>query len=351
MNSLSDRQHAVALIDEAIISGAGKSKACLEAGITLRTYNRWVEKGKVIPDGRPTAQRPKPKNALTDVEQQVILSIANSDEYKSLPPSQIVPALADKGLYIGSESTFYRVLREADQQHHRGRSKKPTSKPISTHHAQKPNQVWCWDITWLPGPAKGIYYYLYLIIDLYSRKVVGWEVYSVESSENASELVSKASQRENISPNKTLVLHSDNGSPMKGSSLQTTLHQLKINRSFSRPRVSNDNAFVESFFRTCKYRPDYPYKGFEKIDDAQAWVLQFVTWYNEEHKHSSLKFVTPNQRHNGLAEHICEKRRELYSIAKQQHPERWSGNTRNWELPEEVWLNPEKEYAKLELAA
>ncbi len=180
---------------------------------------------------------------------------------------------------------------------------------------------------------------------------MGWEVYSVESSENASELVNKASQRENIPANKTLVLHSDNGSPMKGASLQTTLYQLKINRSFSRPRVSNDNAFVESFFRTCKYRPNYPYKGFETIADAQAWVLQFVTGYNEEHKHSSLKFVTPNQRHDGLSEQICEKRRVVYSKAKEQHPERWSGDIRNWELSEEVWLNPEKEYTNLELAA
>ncbi len=143
MNSLPDREHAVVLINEAISNGAGKAKACLEAGITIRTYNRWVKRGNVIADGRPTAQRVKPKNALTDLERQTLLNIANSEAYKSLPPSQIVPALADKGLYMGSESTFYRVLREAGQQHHRGRSKKPTSKPISTHQAQKPNQVWC----------------------------------------------------------------------------------------------------------------------------------------------------------------------------------------------------------------
>lgn len=351
MNSLTDRQHAVTLIDEAIQHGAGKAKACDEIGICLRTYNRWVKNGEVTPDGRPAAKRPKPKNALSHEEKQNIISIANNEIYKSLPPSQIVPALADEGRYVASESTFYRVLKDADQQHHRGRSQKPINKPISTHQALKPNQVWCWDITWLPGPAKGVYYYLYLIIDLYSRKVVGWEVYAVESSENASELVNKASCRENIPANETLVLHSDNGSPMKGSSLQATLHNLKINRSFSRPRVSNDNAFVESFFRTCKYRPDYPYKGFAVIADAQAWVLQFVTWYNEEHKHSSLKFVTPSQRHNGKAQKICDSRRVVYLEAKQQRPERWSGDIRNWELPEEVWLNPEKESANLAFVA
>jgi len=351
MISLSDREDTVKLIDEAISSGAGKAKACLEIGICIRTYNRWLCNGSVNADGRPNARRPIPHNKLSEMERQEVLSIANSETYKSLPPSQIVPALADEGRYVASESTFYRILGEEDQQHHRGRSEKPESKPPSTHQASEPNQVWCWDITWLPGPAKGIYFYLYLIIDLYSRKVVGWEVYETESSENASELVKKASARENISSDHALILHADNGSPMKGSSLQATLHHLKISRSFSRPRVSNDNAFVESFFRTCKYRPNYPYKGFTDIESAQSWVLHFVTWYNEVHKHSGIKFVTPAQRHNGMAPEICEKRRLVYEAAKQRHPERWVGRVRDWILPTHVWLNPERNTANLEQAA
>jgi len=351
MTSFSDRQDAVKLIDEAISNGAGKTKACDEMGIGLRSYNRWVKNAKVTADRRPSATRPSPKNKLTESQTQAVICIANSEAYKSRPPSQIVPALADEGRYVASVSSFYRILHAAGQQHHRGRHQKAVRKPLSTHRADKPNKVWCWDITWLPGPAKGIFFFLYLIIDLYSRKVVGWEVYETESSEQASELVKKASARANIPPDYTLVLHSDNGSPMKGSSLQATLYNLKINPSFSRPRVSNDNAHIESFFRTCKYRPDYPYKGFVDIDAAQTWVMQFVTWYNDEHKHSSLKFVTPSQRYDGTAQAICEKRHAVFEAAKRQHPERWSGKTRDWTLPDEVWLNPEKEPTNLKQVA
>lgn len=338
-----DRQHAVSLIAEAISNGARKEKACKEIGISLRTYQRWIRDGGVKADGRPLAQRPAPHNKLSEQEIETIIEIANSEPYKSLPPSQIVPTLADNQQYIASESTVYRVLHKARQQHHRGRAKAPERKPLSTHKASAPNQVWCWDITWLPGPAKGLYYYLYLIIDLYSRKVVGWEVYENESSDQASILVEKTCWKEHITLATLLVLHSDNGSPMKGSSLQETLYRLGISSSYSRPRVSNDNAFVESFFRTCKYRPDYPHRGFATIEDAQAWVLKFISWYNDEHKHSALKFVTPNQRHNGDDKQIREDRKAVYEAAKKKHPSRWSGETRNWDLLDHVWLNPEKE--------
>ena len=210
--------------------------------------------------------------------------------------------------------------------------------------------MWCWDVTWLPGPAKGIFFYLYLILDLYSRKIVGWEIHEGESSELASELVTKAYLREGIA-GVHLVLHSDNGSPMKGASLMETLYRLGIMSSYSRPRVSNDNAYAESIFRTCKYRPDYPYKGFATLGDARAWVLQFATWYNQEHKHSGLKFITPAQRHSGQTAEVMQQRQAVYEAAKAANPKRWSGRTRNWDLPEEVWLNPEKESGGLEAAA
>ena len=166
---------------------------------------------------------------------------------------------------------MYRILHAEKQQHHRGRSRSPERKPISTHKATEPNQVWCWDITWLPGPAKGVHYYLYLMLDLYSRKIVGWEIHEYESSENASTLLRKTCMKENISLKPLLlVLHSDNGSPMKGTSMLETMNKLGVVSSFSRPRVSNDNAYAESIFRTCKYRPNYPYKGFENIDVAKG---------------------------------------------------------------------------------
>jgi putative transposase len=350
MISTPDRERAVRLIKETTTAGARTFKVCEEMGISMRTFQRWTREGKVKADGRPGAIRPEPRNKLTPEEREEVLAAVNSPAHKSMPPSQIVPTLADEGRFIASESTFYRILREENQQQHRGRSKAPTSKPLNTHCATGPNQVWCWDITWLPGPAKGIFYYLYLILDMYSRKIVGWEVYEEESSELASQLVIKAYLREGIA-GMPLVLHSDNGSPMKGASLLETLYRLGIMKSYSRPRVSNDNAYAESIFRTCKYRPDYPYKGFAELDDARAWVLEFVTWYNQEHKHSGLKFITPAQRHSGNTQGIMSHRQAVYEAAKAANPNRWSGSTRNWDLPERVWLNPEKECGDLEVAA
>lgn len=330
------------MIDEAVDSGARKYKACEELGLTVRTYQRWTEAGGLKVDGRAGAQRSKPANQLSSLEKTRVLEIINSEEYKNLPPSQIVPALADQGEYIASESSFYRIMHEHKQQHPRGRSKAPENRPVSTHEATAPNEVWCWDITWLPGPVRGVYYYLYLILDIYSRKVVGWEVHEEESSENASRLVTRAHYRESVG-NKPLVLHSDNGSPMKGSTLLTTLYKLNVASSYNRPRVSNDNAYAESIFRTCKYRPDYPYKGFNDIAGARRWVLQFVHWYNHEHKHSGIKFVSPTQRHAGKDNEIMRQRESVYAAAKAKNPGRWSGSTRNWTLPEAVFLNPERE--------
>jgi putative transposase len=342
MISAPDRQLAVSLIQEAVEAGARERLACKELGLTQRTLQRWRSHG-VRGDQRPDAKRQSPVNKLSDLEQQQIIEVINQPEFKSLPPSQIVPRLADQGTYIASESTFYRVMHKHELQHHRGRSTSPTSKPLTSHCATSPNQVWMWDITWLPGPVKGLFFYLYLILDLYSRKIVGWEIWEEESAEHASQLIRRTVLSEQCVIRKTpLVLHSDNGSPMKGSTLLETLYSLGITPSRSRPRVSNDNPYAESIFRTCKYRPEYPTKGFDDRDAAREWVLPFVRWYNTEHRHSGLNFLTPNQRHQGLAEQIFEKRQQVYEAAKAMHPNRWSGNTRNWSLDEQVWLNPEK---------
>ena len=205
----------------------------------------------------------------------------------------------------------------------------------------------CWNITWLPGPAKGVYFYLYLILNIFSRKIIAWEIHDAESAENAAKLVRMAHLKEGVQV-KPLVLHSDNGSPMKGSSMLETLYQLGVAVSFSRPRVSNDNAYAESIFKTCKYRPDYPYKGFTTIEKARRWVLEFSYWYNVNHKHSGIKFLTPHQRHSGLADEVLAQGKEVYQRAKERHPNRWSSNTRNWDLPEEVHLNPERNTVKVE---
>lgn len=271
------------------------------------------------------------------------MQLCNQPEYRSLPPAFIVADQADRGVYLASESTLYRVLREQGQQHHRGRQQKPKQKSRpTTHQADGPNQVWCWDISWLPGPAKGTWFYLYMIIDLFSRKIVGWDVHLVERADLAEQLVERACWREHLAAkDKPLVLHSDNGSPMKAATFLQTLYDLGITPSRSRPRVSNDNAFIESLFKTLKYRPGFPVGGFIDLDASRHWVQSFVEWYNYEHRHSALKYVTPDQRHTGEATRILAQRRSVYQHAKAQYPERWSGNIRNFALPKQVHLNPE----------
>ncbi|MBE1557220.1 putative transposase [Filibacter limicola] len=290
-------------------------------------------------DQRPLAEHPEPKNKLSEEEKEEIITVVKQAEYADLPPTQIVPKLADKGIYIASESTFYRVLREEKMQNHRGRSKKPERKLPESHLAIAPNQVWTWDITWLGGPVRGLFYRLYLILDLFSRKVVGWEVWETEEAKYAEILVKKASINEKIQ-GAPLVLHSDNGSPMKAATFLVLLENLGIQSSFSRPRVSNDNPYSEAMFRTLKYRPDYPHKGFETLEDARRWAQKFVHWYNEIHLHSGLNFVTPAQCHTGAHVEILEKRKDVYEAAKEKHPERWARETRNWTPHEKVALNP-----------
>lgn len=342
MISASDRRNACELIEQACRAGARRERACAELGITGRTYRRWTSGGGVKTDRRPEAVRPAPPNKLSEKEREEVLEVCHLPQYASLPPSQIVPALADQGEYLASESTFYRVLRQADEQHHRGRSRRPQRHNVpASHCATGPCEVWSWDITYLAGPVRGLFYYLYLILDIYSRKIVGWEVFERESAEHAAKVIRRAVLAEGCTGT-PLVLHADNGSPMKGATLRVTMQQLGIEPSYSRPRVSNDNPFSESVFRTCKYRPDFPTGGFADLEAARTWVHGFVRWYNDEHRHSGIQFVTPSQRHSGQDRAILAKREAVYGIAKMKKPERWSGATRNWRPVGEVWLNPEK---------
>lgn len=309
----------------------------------MRTFQRWVRDGDdaVKADSRTTSTRPAPANKLSEDERAQILAVANSEEFASLPPTQIVPTLADRGVFVASESSFYRVLKAAAQQHHRGRAKKPSSRVATSHCATGPNEVWSWDITWMPAAVKGQFYYWYMVLDVFSRKIVVHEVHVAESAELASLLMRRASLAERLA-GRPLVLHSDNGSAMKGATMLATLEQLGVAPSFSRPRVSNDNAYAESLFRTCKYRPNYPAKPFESLDEARTWTQKFVRWYNHEHKHSGLKFVTPAQRHTGQDAAILARREKVYRDARNRNPERWSQGIRNWKLDDQVWLNPER---------
>ncbi len=252
-----------------------------------------------------------------------------------------MPILADRHIYLASESSFYRVLKEQGMLKHRGRAKprKVTKKP-TTHIAKGPNEVWSWDITYLPGPVKGTYYYLYLIMDIYSRKVVAYEVHDRESAELAAVLIEQAVIKEqcHLHP---LVLHSDNGSPMKAQTMLEKLYQLGITPSRGRPRVSNDNPYSESLFRTLKYCPTWPSRGFKTLQASRVWVKGFVDHYNLKHRHSGLNFVTPEERHKKEDKMILQNRAILYAQAKARHPNRWSGDIRDWTPIGPVALNPE----------
>jgi len=345
MTCLAERSHIMEMVSEAVSAGACQSRACSVISLNPRTLQRW-QLDPLCGDRRPDRVQ-EPKNRLSELERKRLLSVVNSDEYGSLPPSQIVPRLADKGEYIASESTIYRVLKAEDQLAHRGaaRPSQKRHKPRA-YVATAPNQLFSWDITYLPTVIMGCYFYLYLFMDIFSRKIVGWQIYDVESSDLAGEVMRDICAREGIAPHQ-VVLHSDNGSPMKGATMLATLQALGVMPSFSRPSVSNDNPYSESLFKTLKYRPAYPLKPFVSLLDARQWVSTFIDWYNNEHRHSAVGFVTPAQRHEGLDAALLQKRVAVYEAAKQARPERWSGDTRNWQHVSVVHLNPDQKIIKV----
>jgi putative transposase len=330
------------MIEEACAGGARLARACEAVLLSPRTVQRWQLPGEVPSDGRKGASRHRvPANKLSAAERAELLRTANLAKFAKLPPSQIVPKLADEGIFLASESTFYRTLRQEKQLSHRGRAKAPKNKRPEAVLATEPNQLWSWDITYMSTTVKGLFFYLYLIMDVFSRKIVGWEVYAEESADHAAKTLRKAYLREGVA-GRPLILHSDNGSPMKGATMLGTMQNLGVMPSFSRPSVSNDNPYSEALFKTLKYHPGLPDKPFDTLDEARLWVVGFQQWYNEEHQHSAIKFVTPGQRHRGEDRVILNKRVLLYEMAKAAMPERWSGGCRNWERPAVVSLNPQK---------
>ncbi len=312
--------------------------ACEVMGVSSRTVQRWRQAAGGE-DGRIGPRR-VPGNKLSETEQQEVLKIANSTEYKELSPKQIVPRLADQGQYVASESSFYRILWKQGQMTHRESSRPGSKNKPREFVATEPNQVYTWDITYLRSSLRGVFFYLYMVVDIWSRKIVGWEIHEAESMDLSSELIQRTCEQMGVDP-KGLILHTDNGGPMKGSTMLATLQWLGIVPSFSRPRVSDDNPYSEALFRTLKYRPEYPRRPFETIEEARQWVRWFVNWYNTEHLHSGIRFVTPDDRHFGSEPEILEKRRRVYEKARRRHPERWTGQVRNWETVGAVRLNPQ----------
>jgi transposase InsO family protein len=270
-------------------------------------------------------------------ERQRVLSLLHSKEYRDLNPAQLVVRLADKGLYVASESTMYRLLRAENELVRRDRARPAIVRTPRRHVATGPNQVWCWDITLLPSPWRGRFFYLYVVIDLFSRRVMGFEVLEQESAEAAAALTTRLCRQHGVDPTK-LTLHSDNGGAMKGATMLETMRWLGITPSFSRPYVSDDNAYVESLFRTLKYRPGYPGR-FESVESVRTWAHRFFAWYNHEHRHSGIRWVTPQERYTGADVAILSARAQLYEQARLKTPTRWIGRVRDWSRPNEVLLN------------
>lgn len=325
------------LVAAAVDTGARAQKACELLGIDVGSLRRWRQQD-IGEDGRHGPSR-APRNKLSEAERRHVVAVVNLPDYRDLSPHQIVPKLADEGTYLASESTIYRILRAADQLQHRERAAPRTHHRPRELVATGPNQVWSWDITYLLSPVKGRFYYLYCVMDVFSRKIVHWAVHDLECAAHAVQLIAAACAREGIR-REQLTIHADNGAPMKNGLVFALFQVLGVAASFSRPAVSDDNPFIEALFRTLKYRPSYPIEAFAAIAAARAWVAQFVAWYNTAHQHSKIRFVTPEQRHAGKDRGILAQRAVVYAAARTHHPTRWSRNTRNWSPIETVVLNP-----------
>jgi len=336
------KETVLQLISDACKSGARRSKAAKLLGLTIRTLQRWVKQG--LKDNRK-GSRAVPGNKLSEDEKARIVNVLESPEFANSNPNQIVPKLADQGIYLGSESTMYRILRKLKMNSHRQSSQPAQRSCPAPLIANGPNQIWSWDISYLPSIIRGKFFYLYMVMDLYSRKAVACQVYEYESGDLASDLITDACIREKVSKEQ-ITLHSDNGSPMKSATMLAKLQELGVIPSFSRPSVSNDNPYSESLFRTFKYRPEYPEKPFNDLSTARKWANQFVHWYNNRHMHSGICFVTPNDRHTGKDIDILGKRHRIYQEARSRNPERWSGKTRNWKPVSEITLKKFKRIKK-----
>jgi transposase InsO family protein len=320
--STPSKEKLVQIIDEASSEGARLHQACLTAGISYRSYLRW-KTGKVN-DGRLGAEKQVPRK-LSIEEAELFYQEANKPEYREQTPGQIVASLLEKGIYFGSERTLYRILKAKSALVNRTESRKPGRhrKPPELR-ASGPNQVWTWDITWLKTDVKGIFVYGYAVIDIFSRMIVGWTVEQTESPELARNLYDRIIRDRKVKPQ---FVHADNGGPMKGLSLVAFLTQLQVGLTYSRPRVSDDNPFIESFFRTVKYHVSYP-KAFLGLDDAREWFATFIDWYNMKHRHSGIGYVTPNQKHTGADILLFFKRQITLDKAAKEHPERFVSGPR-----------------------
>lgn len=335
------RLELLGLVDKAVATGARLKPACAVLGLTARTLQRWRH-APFSQDGR-MGPRTAPVHQLSSEEKERIVRLANGADCRNLSAEQVIAKLADKGIYVCSERSLRRILKERKLDRYRQRAKpaSPQHKPRQ-YVANKPLRVLSWDITFMRNAqVRGGYFFLYLFLDIWSRRIVGWQVSEEQSAELASQLLRQLCRTHGIEAN-CCTLHADNGGPMKGSTMLATMQALGIEASFSRPGVSDDNAYVESLFGHLKYAPSYPRGGFADLEQASAWVARFVQWYNHEHLHSSIAYVTPEDRHHGHDIEILARRRQLYLDARSRNPRRWTREPRSWQRPTVVTLNPDR---------
>ena len=310
----------------------GVSAACLALGVPRSSLYR-ARQPKREPKPRPT-----PERALTPEEKEQVLQTLNSERFQDCAPREVYATLLDDGKYLCSLSTMYRTLKERKQVRER---RNQLRHPVYTKPellATGPNQLWSWDLTKLRGPAKWTYYYLYTILDVFSRYVPGWLIAECESATLAEQLIAETCAKQGIEPDQ-LTLHADRGSAMISKTVALLLADLGVTKTHSRPHVSNDNPYSESQFKTMKYRPDYPDR-FGSIQDARAWARAFFRWYNHEHHHTGLGLLTPVIVHYGQAQRVVEQRQQVLQAAYAAHPERFvRGIPRPPSLPTEVWIN------------
>lgn len=337
----------VGLIEE-LAQEVGVAEACRALAAPRSWYYR--QKG-AHPDGTlpeeekptmPGAGRMRPVSALSEVERAGVRAVLNSGRFMDQPPREVYATLLDEGTYLCHWRTMYRILTEHGESQERRGQRRRASYTRPELVARAPNQVWSWDITYLAGPSRRCFYYLYDVLDIYSRYVVGWMVAEAESAQWARQFIAATCAKQNIAPEQ-LTLHSDRGSVMKAHIVADLLERLSVSKSHSRPHTPNDNPFSESQFKTLKYHPTFP-QEFGDIEEARAWAREFFHWYNYEHHHVALNLMTPTVVHHGAAEAVSAQRQQVLDEAYARHPERFiQGAPQVPQLPAAVWINQPKE--------
>lgn len=320
------------IVDETS-SADGIDATCDALGVCRASYYR-SRRPRVY---GPRYRMPCPRSLLPE-ERQAVLDVFHEDRFADLAVAQVYATLLDEGRYLGSERTLYRVLAANCEVRERRAQLMHPRYTAPELLATRPNQLWSWDITKLKGPTTWTYFYLYVIIDVFSRCVVGWMLAPNESATLAEKLIEETCQRHSIEPG-TLTIHADRGSSMRSKLVAQLLADLGVTKTHSRPHVSNDNPFSEAGFKTLKYRPDFP-ERFGCLEDARAYCVDFFRWYNGEHRHSGIGLNTPDDVHYGRAQQRVEHRNRVLAAAHAAHPERFvHGVPRAPQLPTEVWIN------------